>query len=317
MTRQGGSYRGVDGDEGSYQFLLQCYGREICKNGKPVLKQTEGPHKRAIWYVEDQLTMPVTERMKKQVSVTPTTITSQKAMHGGYENVDLSSLLLESGWKQALSPAIESHLFQEIQDFLASEERSGAVIYPPASEVFSALNLCPFDKVKVVICGQDPYHGSGQGHGMAFSVQKGVKLPPSLKNIIQEAMDDVSIPAPSDGNLESWAQQGVLLLNAVLTVRNGEANSHKSRGWEKFTDEIIQLLNDKKEKGIVFLLWGNPAAKKASCVDEDKHVVIRTSHPSPLGATKTDSPFLSSRCFSRANAALEEMGHAPIDWTIP
>jgi uracil-DNA glycosylase len=321
LTRKGGSYRNVDGEKGQFEFELQCYGRETCAKGNPVLTEKEGPHKRAIWYVEGQLIMPLAQRIQAGASTSlpsyPTNVASRPAGKlGGYLGVDLRNFLTDNGWKTALSSAMETDSFQNLQSFLAEEQASGATIYPPVDDVFSALNLCPFDQVKVVICGQDPYHGPGQGHGLAFSVQKGVPLPPSLKNVFREAIDDLSIPQPSHGNLESWAKQGVLLLNTVLTVRQGEANSHKGRGWEEFTDEIIQVLNHQKNDGIVFLLWGSPAAKKAACVDSNKHAIIQTSHPSPLGATKTNSPFLSSRCFSQANEALKSMGHEPIDWTI-
>ena len=202
-----------------------------------------------------------------------------------------------------------------MEQFLENERSSGATIYPPQTDIFAALNLCPFDKVKVVICGQDPYHGPGQGHGLAFSVRLGVPPPPSLKNIFREVVDDVEIPPPAHGNLYKWAKQGVLLLNTVMTVRRGEANSHKQQGWEEFTDSVIRAI-DEQNDGVVFLLWGNPAQQKAKGIDESKNVVIRTSHPSPLGATKTKSPFLRSRCFSRANQALEEMGKDPVDWTV-
>ena len=162
----------------------------------------------------------------------------------------------------------------------------------------------------------DPYHGPGQSHGLAFSVQKGIDPPPSLKNIFKEAYNDVRIPyPPPNGNLERWALQGVLLLNSVLTVRRGKANSHARRGWEKLTDTIVEILNEKKE-GLVFLLWGLPAQRKGSVVDESKHFVIRTSHPSPLGATKTDSPFLGSRCFSKVNGFLEQTDQSTIDWRV-
>jgi uracil-DNA glycosylase len=182
--------------------------------------------------------------------------------------------------------------------------------------VFAALNLCPLEKVKVVIVGQDPYHGDGQGHGLAFSVQNGVKPPPSLVNILKEAHADVGIPyPPPHGNLEHWAGQGVLLLNSVLTVRRGKANSHASQGWETFTDTLVEILNERKD-GLIFMLWGQPAQRKASAVDESRHLVIRTSHPSPLGATKTNSPFLGSRCFSRTNRFLEQTDREPIDWKV-
>ena len=325
LTRKGGgSFRNVEGEKGMFEFELQCYGRETCARGQPVLTEKEGPHNRAIWYVEDQLTMPRVQRIQGGVgtsvpeSLSPLeTISSMKYVNsGGYARIDLRNSLTDHGWKNALSSAMQSDSFRNLQSFLADEEASGAVVYPRAAEVFTALNLCPFDKVKVVICGQDPYHGPDQADGLAFSVQPGVALPPSLKNIFSELVDDMLLPQPMNGNLEAWAKEGVLLLNTVLTVRKGEANSHKGCGWEDFTDEIIQVLNNQKKDGIVFLLWGNPAAKKAARVDSVKHTIIRTSHPSPLGATKTDSPFLSSRCFSKTNDALTRMGHYPIDWAL-
>lgn len=206
--------------------------------------------------------------------------------------------------------------------------RISATVYPPPCDVFSALTLTPIDSVKVVIVGQDPYHQPDQGHGVCFSVRKGVAIPPSLKNIYKELKNDpkVDFPAsgvmPTHGNLERWAQQGVLLLNAVLTVRRGEANSHKGKGWEAVTDEILRVLAEHhrtKGKGLVYLLWGKPAAKKIDSVlgqGSKNHVIISTSHPSPLGATKTDAPFIGSKCFSRANEALVKMGLEPIDWNV-
>mmetsp|Transcript_16164 Transcript_16164/g.35089 ORF Transcript_16164/g.35089 Transcript_16164/m.35089 type:complete len:731 (-) Transcript_16164:329-2521(-) len=244
--------------------------------------------------------------------------------------------LHEPGWKQALKPyTTSSNSFESLQVFIEEEcaVYGPSQIYPPRHQVFSALNLCPLDKVKVVILGQDPYHGPNQSTGLAFSVSKSIsKIPPSLRNIFKELDNDVGgqsggpPPTIRHGDLEGWAKQGVLMLNTVLTVRRGQANSHKKRGWEDFTDEIVCILRDQANKnnkdsdnssgGIVFLLWGGPAAKKAkSIVDSDaKHVVIATSHPSPLGATKTASPFLTSGCFSRVNEALVEMGKTPIDW---
>jgi uracil-DNA glycosylase len=324
LTRKGGSFRNVEGEKGKFEFELQCYGRETCAKGKPVLTEKEGPHGRAIWYVEDQLTMPLTQRIQGGVGASlPVPPSPEEGVlsfryenSGWYTRIDLQDALKDPGWKKVLSSAMQTDSFRNLQAFLAEEEASGAIIYPRADDVFRALNLCPFDKVKVVICGQDPYHGSGQADGLAFSVQQGVNLPPSLKNIFCELVDDMLLPQPMHGNLDRWANEGVLLLNTVLTVRQGEANSHKGRGWEEFTDAVIQGLNDQKDDGIVFLLWGNPAAKKAARVDSIKHSIIRTSHPSPLGATKTDSPFLSSRCFSKANDALAKMGQDPIDWTL-
>lgn len=205
--------------------------------------------------------------------------------------------------------------------------RRNGTVYPPPCDTFSALNLTPLNKVKVVIVGQDPYHGPNQGHGLCFSVRKGVVVPPSLKNIYKELRNDADIcfpsahGVPSHGNLERWAKQGVLLLNSVLTVKRGEAHSHKGRGWELFTDEVIRILDRESRssgKGLVFLLWGKPASKKAQSIIRGgtNHTIICTSHPSPLGATKTNAPFLGSKCFSRCNSALKELGHEPIDWNV-
>jgi len=221
---------------------------------------------------------------------------------------------LDDSWKEVLGEFITSEKFKQLSTFVTSE-RENNVVYPPPQQVFAALNLCPFDKVKVIIIGQDPYHGPSQGHGLAFSVQKGVKPPPSLRNIFKELNNDLGIPNPKHGNLNHWAEQGVLLLNTVLTVRAGEANSHSRMGWEDFTDEIVTKLNEEKE-GLVFLLWGSSAAKKGKEIDLNRHFVIKTSHPSPLGATKTKSPFLGSRCFSKCNDALVSIGVDKIDWNI-
>ena len=227
----------------------------------------------------------------------------------------LSSQLTENSWKNVLASYMDSESFQALANSIQSDITRGATVYPLVKDIFAALNLCPLTTIKCVIVGQDPYHQPRQSHGLAFSVQKGVAIPPSLKNIFKEAMDDVGIEPPPHGDLECWARQGVLLLNTVLTVRRGEANSHAKLGWEGFTDFIIQKINDQADS-VVFLLWGAPAAKKAHCVDESRHTVIRTSHPSPLGATKTNSPFLGSRCFSRANEALLLLGKEPIDWGV-
>ncbi|ACI64236.1 uracil-DNA N-glycosylase, partial [Thalassiosira pseudonana CCMP1335] len=204
-------------------------------------------------------------------------------------------------------------------------------VYPPPELVFSALTITPLHKVKVVIVGQDPYHQPSQSHGLSFSVPPSIKTPPSLHNIYKELTNDHSISnftsIPNHGNLERWARQGVLLLNNVLTVRRGEAASHKGRGWEEFTDGVIGAVverdDDTKRTGIVFLLWGIPASKKAQTVlskynntKRSKHAIIMCSHPSPLGATKTDSPFMGSRCFSRANEELVKRGWKPVDWRV-
>ena len=323
LTRpEGGTFRGVDGDKGQFEFQLQCYGQRLSPNKYPITKDVDGPHGRTIWYSEEeQLFMPRSQRMMKdndnddgkedlEYSV------SSNANESKYVFSEITNQLHDKGWKRALSEHMESESFQSLLTKLQNDADSGETIYPPPQDVFSALNLCPLESVKVVIVGQDPYHNPNQGHGLAFSVRKGVKPPPSLRNIFKEAMDDVGIEDPkNNGSLEGWAKQGVLLLNTVLTVRRNEPQSHVRMGWEEFTDEVINTINEQKDS-VVFLLWGGPAAKKAKKVNETKHTVIRTSHPSPLGATKTASPFLSSRCFSRANDALIQNGKDPIDWNV-
>lgn len=231
-----------------------------------------------------------------------------------------------STWRQALSRYTSSPAFARTATFVASE-RSKHTVFPPPADTFTALNWTPLSDVKIVIVGQDPYHGPSQAHGLSFSVRKGVVIPPSLRNIYKELSNDPNVSnfpnargMPRHGYLEKWAKQGVLLLNNVLTVRKGEAHSHKKKaGWETFTDQVIRVLA-KREDGLVFLLWGKPASEKATniigTVRNNNHVVIKTSHPSPLGATKTNSPFMGSKCFSRANEALVEMGHEPIDWNV-
>ena len=298
--RAGGSYRDVDGNEGNYAFSLQCYGNEFCPKGRQIIRETNGPHGRTIWYVEDQLFLPRFERENslESSSIVPKIekskggkiISATESQPVSDEGLSLTDALSDESWKEVLSPFLKSEKFVRLSNFVESERRLHD-IYPLSQDVFTALNTCSFDDVKVVIIGQDPYHGPGQGHGLAFSVQKDTKIPPSLKNIFKELESDIGIQHPSHGNLEYWASQGVLLLNTVLTVERGNANSHSRMGWEDFSDEIISALNE-KQNGLVFLLWGGPAAKKAKAVDESRHAVIKTSHPSPLGATKTKSPFL-------------------------
>ncbi|KAF1327370.1 Uracil-dna glycosylase, partial [Globisporangium splendens] len=192
---------------------------------------------------------------------------------------------------------------------------SKKIIYPPPQDVFSALRDCSFTSLKVVILGQDPYHGPEQAHGLSFSVRRGIPLPPSLRNIYKEAMSDVKISKPTHGCLSSWSQQGVLLLNTVLTVRKAEPNSHKKQGWETLTDAIIQRINN-NTSNVVFLLWGKPAQEKGAIINTKKHLVVKSSHPSPLGATKTNAPFIGSKCFSKANKYLIAHGKDPIDWNV-
>jgi uracil-DNA glycosylase len=195
-------------------------------------------------------------------------------------------------------------------------------VYPTQNDTFAALNHTPLSKVKVVVVGQDPYHQPQQGHGLAFSVQKGIKIPPSLRNIYKELKTNFpdEFQVPQHGHLSRWAQQGVLLLNSVLTVQRDKPNSHAKKGWEEFTNEILRILhNTPREHGLVLLLWGKPASLKAQTVFQNKngpHTVIITSHPSPLGATKTNSPFITSQCFRKANEALVKMGATPIDWNV-
>ncbi len=202
--------------------------------------------------------------------------------------------------------------FQKLEAFV-DEERRTQTIFPPEEEVFSALELTPLDQVRVLILGQDPYHGAGQGHGLAFSVRPGVTKPPSLLNIFKELRNEFGYPMPNNGYLVPWAAQGVLLVNAVLTVRQGQANSHKGKGWEKFTDAIIRHVNDKDER-VVFILWGAYAGKKEALIDTSKHVILKSVHPSPLSA---EGGFFGSAPFSKTNAALKEAGRGEINWQIP
>ena len=222
------------------------------------------------------------------------------------------SLKLHPSWESHLSLELKSPYMQELLEFLALEEKSGKKIYPPKENVFEAFRLTPFEDVKVVIIGQDPYHGEGQAHGLCFSVQKNVKIPPSLVNIFKELESDLGIKIPKHGCLESWARQGVLLLNNVLTVEEGKAGSHHQKGWEKFTDKVIEILNQEKEN-LVFILWGSPAQKKARNVDEKKHLVLKSVHPSPLSVYRG---FLGSKPFSQANAYLKKKGVPEINWSI-
>jgi uracil-DNA glycosylase len=200
-----------------------------------------------------------------------------------------------------------------LRDFLRAEKAAGKIIYPHSSNWFRALELTPLDAVRVVILGQDPYHGAGQAHGLCFSVPRGNRTPPSLVNIFKEMEADLGIARASHGNLEHWAQQGVLLLNSVLTVEAGQAASHQKRGWERFTDAIIRTVNDRTEP-TVFLLWGAYAQKKAAFVDGDRHLVLNAAHPSPLAA---HNGFFGCQHFSKANAFLQSAGQQPIDWALP
>lgn len=218
---------------------------------------------------------------------------------------------LQDSWKRRLVAEFQLDYMQELRSFLLQRKQAGAVVYPPGPQIFNALNSTPFDQVRVVILGQDPYHGPGQAHGLCFSVRDGVDTPPSLVNIYKEIAEDLDLPIPSSGNLERWAAQGVLLLNAVLTVERGCAGAHQGKGWERFTDRVVQLLNDERE-GIVFLLWGSYAIKKGATIDRKRHLVLTAPHPSPLSAYRG---FFGCKHFSKTNQYLQQHGLEPIDWS--
>jgi uracil-DNA glycosylase len=220
---------------------------------------------------------------------------------------------LEPGWRARLAPLLASEPMQQLRAFLLAERAAGKVLYPPAPQIFAALDATPFDAVKVVILGQDPYHGPGQAHGLCFSVRPGVPVPPSLANVFAELERDLGLPRPDHGCLLPWARQGVLLLNAVLTVEQGRAGAHQGRGWESFTDAVVRSLATERE-GLVFMLWGAPAQAKGRIVDPDRHLVLKAPHPSPLSAHRG---FLGCGHFSRANAWLAARGERPIDWRLP
>ena len=220
---------------------------------------------------------------------------------------------LEAGWKQELAGEFSDDYMQDLRGFLAAEKQAGASVYPRSQDIFAAFNSTPFAQVKVVILGQDPYHGPGQAHGLCFSVPPGVAIPPSLVNIYKELAADLGIAPARHGCLTSWAAQGVLLLNAVLTVRAHEAASHAGRGWERFTDAVIASLNRDREH-LVFMLWGSYAQKKGAVIDRNRHLVLTAPHPSPLSAHRG---FLGCRHFSRANEYLRAHGLAEIDWQLP
>ncbi len=220
---------------------------------------------------------------------------------------------LEPSWLNHLEPEFQQPYMQQLKQFLLNEKQQGKVIYPPSKNIFNAFNSTPLDRVKVVILGQDPYHGPNQAHGLCFSVQPGVAPPPSLKNIFKELERDLGCPVPNHGCLQNWAEQGVLLLNATLTVEQAKAGSHQRQGWEAFTDKAIEVLNRECE-GLVFLLWGSYAQKKAHFVDRDKHLVLKSVHPSPLSAHRG---FIGCGHFSETNRYLAERGEAEIDWCLP
>ncbi len=218
---------------------------------------------------------------------------------------------IESSWKQALQSEFEKPYFAELVRFLHREKEAGKVIFPPGGQIFRAFELTPLDQVKVVILGQDPYHGYGQAMGLCFSVPDGVPAPPSLKNIFREIENDLGVPMSGSPNLEPWARQGVLLLNAILTVRSGEPASHSAIGWQPFTDAVIRCVSDHCE-GVVFLLWGNYARSKRDLIDASRHFVLEAAHPSPLAR----GAFFGCRHFSRTNELLARQGKTPVNWQL-
>lgn len=221
----------------------------------------------------------------------------------------MATVNIEPSWKEHLQNEFDKPYFENLISFVKSEYASYTV-YPPGKYIFNAFNLCPFDKIKVVLIGQDPYHEPGQAHGLCFSVNDGVQFPPSLRNIFKEIKDDTGADIPVSGNLTRWAEQGVLLLNATLTVREHAAGSHQKRGWEEFTDAVIRIISKEKE-GVVFILWGSYAQSKAQIIDSSKHYVLRSAHPSPLSAHRG---FFGNHHFSLTNDYLKKRGEAPIVW---
>lgn len=226
----------------------------------------------------------------------------------------MADIRLHPHWKQMLEPEFAKPHMLGLAEFLRTEKAAGKTVYPAGSEIFRALDLVPPEAVKVVILGQDPYHGPGQAHGLSFSVRPGVATPPSLRNIMKELHDDLGIPPVRHGFLEAWARQGVLLLNDSLTVEARRAGSHRGKGWEPFTDAVIRAVNDGPPS--VFMLWGKAAREKAASVDAGRHLVLATSHPSPMG-NACNMGFFGSRPFSKANAFLEKHGRGAIDWALP
>ena len=218
---------------------------------------------------------------------------------------------IEAGWKAVLKDQFQSPYFSTLKEFLV-EEKLNYALYPPGRLIFNAFERTPFDQVKVVILGQDPYHGKGQAHGLCFSVPRGIPQPPSLVNIFKELHSDLGVPIPEHGNLEKWAAQGVLLINATLTVRDSQAGSHQKRGWETFTNRVIEVVSQEKS-GVVFLLWGRFAQAKESLIDSNKHLILKSAHPSPLSA---HNGFFGCQHFSLTNEYLEKQGKTGIDWTL-
>ncbi|ETT87264.1 uracil-DNA glycosylase [Viridibacillus sp. FSL R5-0477] len=223
----------------------------------------------------------------------------------------MTKQILDNDWQRVLSTEFNQPYFLQLQDFLENEYAT-RTNYPPKAEIWNAFRYTPYNDVKVVILGQDPYHGAGQAHGLSFSVKRGVKHPPSLKNMLKEMESDLGFPIPLDGTLTKWAEQGVLMLNTVLTVREGQAHSHKKQGWEQFTDTVIQKLSD-REQPIIFVLWGKPAQQKKRLIDTSRHAIIEAPHPSPLSSYRG---FFGSKPYSKINAQLREWGVSPIDFDL-
>jgi uracil-DNA glycosylase len=226
---------------------------------------------------------------------------------------DQRDINLHPEWLEALDGEFEQDYMKSLRAFLLERSRAGATIYPPGRQVFNALDSTPLSRVKAVILGQDPYHGPGQAHGLCFSVQKGVRIPPSLVNIYKEIESDLGISMPKHGCLQAWAERGVLLLNAVLTVERGNAGAHQGKGWERFTDAVVDAVNTQRDN-VVFLLWGSHAQRKGASIDTARHLVLKAPHPSPLSAHRG---FLGCRHFSKANHWLESRGVEPVDWQLP
>jgi len=224
----------------------------------------------------------------------------------------MAEIALEKSWLSVLEKEFTKPYMIGLKSFLQEEKRAGQLIYPPADSIFRAMNITPFDRVKVIILGQDPYHGAGQAHGLSFSVPNGVPIPPSLKNIYKELIEDVNIRQPMSGDLTSWAKQGVLLLNSTLTVRAGQAGSHQKKGWEQFTNTIISKLSTDRQ-GLVFLLWGAYARAKKELIDQSVHFILESAHPSPFSA---HTGFLGSKQFSKTNELLLSVNKTPIDWEV-
>ncbi|MBE7637254.1 uracil-DNA glycosylase [Sneathiella sp. P13V-1] len=224
----------------------------------------------------------------------------------------MSEIKLEKSWLSVLKGEFDKDYMKSLRQFLLDEKKSGKTVYPPSNEIFAAFDHTPFDRVKVVILGQDPYHGPGQAHGLSFSVKKGVRTPPSLLNMYKELERDLGIPIADHGFLESWADQGVLLLNSVLTVVQATAGAHQKRGWEEFTDAAVSALNEGREN-LVFMLWGSYAQKKGKVIDRNRHLVLTSPHPSPLSAHRG---FIGNGHFSKANAYLEQHHKTPINWSV-